>query len=569
MSNKGKGFSVKREELLKLLNKYGFYSNRKEPFLYEGKEGVGICYQIKDPFYGVLTRVFLPDTIDTCETFLKNYYDYKKNEKNINVYLNDYKIKTPSVTFEDKEQPIEELKIDEPTTLEQNYIKKLKRTLNILLQIIDEKIKIQNTTYQNLIRLTNEYIGKQNELNLLLSKDKKNEKPLELLKEEPLENPSLEEWKQVTEENDLKILEESIYTLIDFIKNLEKDEGLLKNKYELVKLPIKIRVISEKIEFINKEKQKKKGLFAKKENMEEELRKIEDQSPLKNIVTFEHYKTNELSRIEEKYAVIPDLDIRTIGDYIVEFDNLKIVEPIMEEKKEVVEEKQEEIEYSFESVMENLENSYQKRTKEEQELLVSYFYLTKHIVEEDSKTIEEFLNKLKNPNNIMIQVKYFKNMDLTNPTSCLESIKKIYERVNELEKTPLLNSINVFFKSQKKVNPKTFLKTSSKRILSPIQSIGDNDCAFIAEVEKNVEVLFIPEEITTDLNDDTLQLKKDTPYLLIDLEKNKLDDENSDIIRVVDYEVEKKCEDKLTIITDLKSKKVNLYKKVGIRKDNS
>ena len=54
--------------------------------------------------------------------------------------------------------------------------------------------------------------------------------------------------------------------------------------------------------------------------------------------------------------MIPDLDMRTVGDFLAEFDNIKF-----EEMTYTSEEKEE---YSFEEIMEEVESDYQNRSKE-------------------------------------------------------------------------------------------------------------------------------------------------------------------------------------------------------------
>ena len=57
------------QELKIQLNKYGFYSLNKEPFLYAGLLGNGFTYTYKHPYYGDLTRVYIPNDINECASF--------------------------------------------------------------------------------------------------------------------------------------------------------------------------------------------------------------------------------------------------------------------------------------------------------------------------------------------------------------------------------------------------------------------------------------------------------------------------------------------------------------------
>ena len=46
-------------------------------------------------------------------------------------------------------------------------------------------------------------------------------------------------------------LEEYIYSLVEYLETLELEEGLLKNKYDLIKIPLQIDITKEKIKYIN------------------------------------------------------------------------------------------------------------------------------------------------------------------------------------------------------------------------------------------------------------------------------------------------------------------------------
>ena len=126
----------------------------------------------------------------------------------------------------------------------------------------------------------------------------------------------------------------------------------------------------------------------------------------------------------------------------------------------------------------------------------------------------------------------------------------------------------ICFKDLKKIPERPYLKASSKRNFAPSEEIGENDVTYIAKVKEGVSVLFISKELLPDIeNDDALKIEE-RPYFYIDLEKNHILSENSDIIKVVDYEGIETKKDKLTIMTDLKRKKINLFEHITIeRKD--
>ena len=65
---------------------------------------------------------------------------------------------------------------------------------------------------------------------------------------------------------------------------------------------------------------------------------------------------------------------------------------------------------------------------------------------------------------------------------------------------------------------------------------------------------------------DTLIQKNNQPYFLIDVQKNRIHSENSDIIKIVRYQAVKEKENNLTIVTDLKRVKIDEYRYVTIER---
>ncbi len=572
---------MNQEELLKLFHKYGFSSFKKEPFLYEKNGKLGILYVVKDPFYGNLKRLFLPKDLEEAEDFLAKYSWWKKygSKYHITMKCDDYKIENPKVSFcsSSKSLTIDELrdllkqkedKKKDSDVKEENYFKKLKRTVMILVKVLQAKVKNIETTFENYQQLQKDYEEKEK---ILADQIEKYEKKKEKESIEELTFPenvfSFNGQELIKESQNLDTkekLENYIYHFVDVLKSLETDDDFLQKKYELIRFPLLIEMQKEKLECVKDAFKKKKGIFGKKENLAQLLEEIEKKSTIQNIVSFDHFKENEKKRIDEKYAVIPDLDIRTIGDYFLEFDNLKI--EMKEEKQEENPLKIEDL--SYEDVMKSMESSYEKKPKAEQDFFITYFYLLKNVWREDTiSSLKEFMNLLENPNNIMIQVKYFKEINFQDENTCLNSIKKVQKKLSTFESDNLPGTINVFFKDQKSISPVSYLKTSSKRNLAPIQIDGENDITYIATLKKGAAVYFIPEEIIPDVeNDELLVLQGGRPYFLCDMKKNTIKEEKSDILKVVEYSEEKETQGLITVVTNLKSKKIHLFKYITIER---
>ena len=561
---------MNKEMILNLLRQYGFGLNQKDPYLYDGELGLGIVYSFKDPFYGMLTRVYQAFSLKEYEDFLNKYSWYKKNgqKTRVKICLENYKeiMANPKFIYQGKEKNYQELQDigqnkKETVLKEKNYIKKLRRTVNILMQILDIKRKLQIETRKNYEEFYQNYMTKKEAFEKELAnylKEKQEEKETSLipfiedLKDVEINKLRLELEKELTKEE----LEQQIYNLTDFIKELEIDEEYLKNKYQLICLPLQIKEIKEKEQVLESYKNKI-SLFNKKEKLLKELQDVEEKSTLKNIVSYEHYKENEEKRIVEKYAMIPDLDMRTIGDFLAEFDNIKF-----EEMTYTSEEKEE---YSFEEIMEEVESDYQNRSKEEQDFLVGYSYLLNVI---KTNRVSEFFNMLRNPNNVMVRVKYFQDIDFTSENKCALTIKKYMKKINSIISYPLIGNLNVFFIDNKIMTSDKVIKASSKKAQAPVLTNGD-EVTYVCNLKKGVSTYFIPCELKEDIyNDGNLILASDRSLFLIDLSNLVIKKENDDMLKVVQYEMVKEMKEDYLQADDFKSKKILMYQNITIERGN-
>lgn len=561
---------MNKEMILNLLRQYGFGLNQKDPYLYDGELGLGIVYTFKDPFYGILTRVYRAPSLKEYEDFLNKYSWYKKNgqKTRVKICLENYKeiMANPKFIYQGKEKNYQELQDiaqnkKETVLKEKNYIKKLRRTVNILMQILDIKRKLQIETRKNYEEFYQNYITKKEAFEKELAnylKEKQEEKEtsmptfIEDLKDVEINKLRLELEKDLTKEE----LEQQIYNLTDFIKELEVDEEYLKNKYQLICLPLQIKEIKEKEQVLESYK-KKISLFNKKEKLLKELQDIEEKSTLKSIVTYEHYKENEEKRIVEKYAMIPDLDMRTVGDFLAEFDNIKF-----EEMTYTSEEKEE---YSFEEIMEEVESDYQNRSKEEQDFLVGYSYLLNVI---KTNRVSEFFNMLRNPNNVMVRVKYFQDIDFTSENKCALTIKKYMKKINSIISYPLIGNLNVFFIDNKIMTSDKVIKASSKKAQAPVLTNGD-EVTYVCNLKKGISTYFIPCELKEDIyNDGNLILASDRSLFLIDLSNLVIKKDNDDMLKVVQYEMVKEMKEDYLQADDFKSKKILMYRNITIERGN-
>jgi len=99
-------------------------------------------------------------------------------------------------------------------------------------------------------------------------------------------------------------------------------------------------------------------LFSKKEPVLLELRKIEEMSEIHKVIHMKDFISNETKRLEEKYAIIGEMDYATLGDYLNEFDNLGISSPLeLLDKPQNRRFSKEEIQKEFQSIYESMSES--------------------------------------------------------------------------------------------------------------------------------------------------------------------------------------------------------------------
>lgn len=574
------------EILKELFNKYGFHSLKKEPFIYKHNNELGIVYSFDDPFYGELTRVVKTKTTSDAENFLEKYNFFKKYNKkyNLNLELSDYKIENPEIKIikDNKECTIDELKkivLSNQNITDENkqknaiaYLKKLKRTLFLIVSIIDVKRKVEEDIYHSLQKLILSYKEKEEEYNSKLIKlNKKNVKQItinyDVKKSYLLQNDFSELKDKINLIDSKELLENEINALVYKLENSESDENLISNKYGLIKMPLLIEELKEKIKVIDNALSKKRKIFAKKENVDLQLSKISSSSVVNQMVTLENFQKNEVQRIKEKYSMIPELDKRTIADFLIEFDNLKIKEPDIKELKITPQE-----EVSYENTMQDLENNYKNKSEEEKKVLILYHSILRYIIFEDKiiseKEIKELINIINNPANIMIKIKYFKNINTNNATDFIKSLRKEASKLEKILPISIAGQINVFFKDKKIITAKKYLQASNKKSLAPVQDKNENDLNYIAILKSKTLVHFIPEEISYDYeNDDTLIKRTKMPFFLIDLQKNTIKNLKSDIIKIVKYKPIFQNEKDIMIVSDLISQKIEQYKKIEIERN--
>lgn len=280
-----------RNECLQILKSYNINSQKFEPTIYEGKNEVGICMDIKDPLFGYLTRIFTFNNKEELDNFLASFFWYKNNHQkyNITLSLDNYETKNPNIIYKYKNQTItldNMLHIDDFLKEEENdlkeekekefYLESVKELTNYLISFkqMKESIKLEKNklkTEENDLKfeLLNEltiYYGKNNTLNkkeITLDSPTKIDTTLLLENIKNIKTKSLNEIKSY------------LNSLINIIKEEELDEKNLINIYSNSVYNYNIDILKKQIDFVKSKINAEKNFNlkgSKLHNIDEELR---------------------------------------------------------------------------------------------------------------------------------------------------------------------------------------------------------------------------------------------------------------------------------------------------------
>lgn len=88
-------------ETLEVLQTYNIHSHKYEPTVYQNKNQIGICLDIKDSLFGYLTRAFTFNTKEELNDFLKGFFWYKNNHQkyDIKLTLDSYDTYNPKLIY--------------------------------------------------------------------------------------------------------------------------------------------------------------------------------------------------------------------------------------------------------------------------------------------------------------------------------------------------------------------------------------------------------------------------------------------------------------------------------------
>lgn len=334
---------LKKEDILKVLKKYGFYSLNRAPYLYQSDGRLGVYFVWPNKQYGHLERVsYFEDEASVEEAIFKYWwFTNNKDQYCITVEFDDYEIVNPTIIYKYKNciLTIEEMRnfsafLEQYVDPKEELIRKqLSRSVTILLSLLKEKYKEQNETFskvteysENLRTLTNTFYQKLKEY----QRDKK---------EEALESEVLidthddseevikrleEEFKMLTGFDEIR---DFINTLAHCIKELDFSEAHFQNVYLLNRYPYEIQDVTKKIEVLNQQLKMRKKIFKSKKDALEELESIDHTSECNKMIPVELFIETEKKKVQEKYDLIKEVSEEFLGDYLATFLESQITLP--------------------------------------------------------------------------------------------------------------------------------------------------------------------------------------------------------------------------------------------------
>ncbi len=592
---------IEKKDLFGILNKYGLDSKYFNLYVYESGSNVGFLYSFSHPFYGSLQRVITFSSLEKAEDFVYRYWWFKKYQKKFDVTLelDNYEKMNPKPMFfmYGRELSSKDMKLllTDPEELprekkRQMVYERCIRTARILVAIMEEKIKIQNDTYHNVMDLDLEFQKQENEFLILSNRYFKEQKPLNELKEPIYEDISKEKELQkltqqidvLMDQKDLKVLKEFIDSLWKSLLKMETDKGHLQNKYLLFKLPIDLDDIQKKKNYMQQVLKKKKSLFSKKEPVLLELRKIEEMSEIHKVIHMKDFISNETKRLEEKYAIIGEMDYATLGDYLNEFDNLGISSPLeLLDKPQNRRFSKEEIQKEFQSIYESMSES------NKQCLAIYHSFLKpvcdyilfgiinnvdKSIIVRETKAnylneIQQSMLILSDADNVMMRMKKMKLLSLRSENTFLESLYQVCLQLRSLQNFQISGVYYAFGKSMQNEYLDAYHATL-KNIGVPIQTKNKFDISDILEIRAGVPVLYFPYSYSVKdyvFHDFTIEEQK-KEEILVFLKDYQVNLANSDIIKVSRFQASFR-EDKLgQWMCDMNLTKTDLYRHITISK---
>ena len=534
-----------KKECLQTLKSFNINSTKYEPTIYESKEEIGICLDVKDSLFGFLTRIFTFNELEELNHFLTSFFWYKKNHKkyNIKLSLKEYNTKKTSIIYKYKDQELtlenmlnmdnflnNQAKEKEEEKEKEYFIKSIEELTSYLINfkqmkenIKQEKNKLKTEENDLKFELLNElttYYGKTRTLN---------KKQITLEPINTVDSTLLLENVKNIKTKSLNEIKEYLNALINILKNEELDEKNLVNIYSNSVYTYNIDILKKQIEFVKSKIQAEKNFNlkgSKLHNIDEELKSFlkPNIAPAK----IEVFLSDNKEQIENKFNNITDIK-----------NACKIItgkEIIMNNFKETGNESSN-----------NLLDQFNNLEKKTQTNLILYHSIYKpicnYIIDNNYPSFEQikasfdfdhYYNELEeivfNENNYHYLTNYFNNLNFKTIDTYINSIINI---CHDIENTRLkLNTPLTLFASKEKgkyklltptpsFNSKYIIITQNNLLYIPYKLIIDWDTAEINKIEE--ENYYTKDEIIEEIESITVNkynkqnIEKDDIIITTDL----------------------------------------------------
>ncbi len=533
---------INKSQMIRKLKKYGYYSLNRAPYIYNEDNKLGVYLVWPHKYYGTLERVIYVEDEEQLEKIIYEYWWFKQNKSkyDITVQLDNYETLSPQVSYQYKDRVIdaylmqnfEKEVINKPK--EDERVQALKRTAHILILILEAKFDRQLNIFKEVSEMAEKLQQMQDEyLNKLKSLSGKEESSIDTIELLEDNQDNSQEVIMTLEEslNSIEAEEELssfIDSLVEYMQEIDLNEGHLQNTYLNIKYKYDIENYQKRLEILNNIKLKKR-LFKNNKGVLDELKQIEDSNQSLTMINLNNYIKNEKQRIEENYANLNTIEKDFLGDYLIDFEKLKIEIPnrkIKEIKEETKDAKnlKTEIVNSYEALAEKekcaciIANSFLRKLLYDLKKIPNLEDLETREIEsilEQEQKIEEWKRLYKiidNFENIKIRVKYMKILKTSTLTSFIESMKEVVGILNNIRIT-VENLVgysldtsgnyidiqlkNIWAKNKKNVNI-VKLEKEHKIYYCPItiKCMIDVETSNILEVKELENIFIFKDEIT-------------------------------------------------------------------------
>jgi hypothetical protein len=557
---------IKKEQILKVLKKYGYYSLNRAPYLYQNEESSGLYFIWPTKNYGNLERVLFFDSEDSLEEEVYKYWWFmnNKNKVNIDVVFDDYQVLSPKVTYvynntildvnKMKTFSIDNQIVDDKENLK---IRQLQRTANILILILKEKIKLQNSTYYKVLELKDKLQNLNNEYNKKLMEYNKTKTnyvdTYELLEDENDESEKITNilFEKLANLKNIEELRSFIKNIVEYLASIDSSTVHIQNVYLLNRYPFEINDMEKKISILDKYLKHSKLLFKSHQKIEDQLNKIDENSECKKLININVYVDKEKKSILEKYKDYLNVDDVVLGDYIIEIEKLDINIPkILEAKQSKT--------LSFAEALDILKNNYEKLNKREKSachiassFLINCLNYLSSIPDLLFLSTNDVINNLVSNNNLEIFNESYKALDDYLNTNIRVKYFSLL-KLDSLETfiSSLIDALHILNKLNIKLEDNFFgYYTSKDTEIIPIYSKNifhfNNQNSYMASILASTPLYYSPVYITKPLDI---------------IENNNLEIKNSDSLFLLNSKISIKTDTNPVIVTQYERDKVSKKK---------